>query len=81
MAAKTFEQFAKKEQVDKFPAFLASYKRCWNAATKAAEEKFTSTNKCSMPCLSCNAEILSKWWFFCPMCGMRLPDTAHRTVA
>jgi hypothetical protein len=51
VAAKTeFEQWIANEYSFVHPNMVAILKPCWEAATKAAEARFTSTNKQSAPC-------------------------------
>lgn len=54
MAAKTFEDFIApiKDESDPFTmAIISTAQLAWITATKAAEERFTSTNSRVMPCL------------------------------
>jgi hypothetical protein len=43
MAAKTFEEYWDDNHISE--GYREMYKACWNAATKAAEEKFNSIQR------------------------------------
>lgn len=81
MAANSFDEWYAGSICKGYRPYTADLRECWDAATKAAEARFTSTNMPSAPCPKCGAamrEIVAYMSHqYCPCCDRAMPVTAH----